>query len=252
MIRIRRSAFTLIELLVVIAIIAILAAILFPVFAQAREKARSASCTSNLKQIGLALGMYQTDYDGFMFASGLLPEHRRIIPDGQNLVRMVGGGLSFFLQPYIKNQGIFLCPSDDRQNYWGRSTTSWDWSNTTWWNHPTSYMFRHVFDCGASGGANTLQTVTDAQIGKPASQIVIFEMSAFHSEKLPLYGGVHPTGTPTRPPDGRQFNALFADGHVKVFRLGYLDPAAWNVNHDMNWFLFNNPNFAIGSDYPNG
>jgi prepilin-type N-terminal cleavage/methylation domain-containing protein len=59
----RRTGFTLIELLVVIAVIAILAAILFPVFAQAREKARSAMCSSNLRQIGLALTMYRQDYD---------------------------------------------------------------------------------------------------------------------------------------------------------------------------------------------
>src|SRR6266536_3521479 len=62
----KRRGFTLIELLVVIAIIAILAAILFPVFAQAREKARSAVCTSNLKQILLAARMYSQDYDGHL------------------------------------------------------------------------------------------------------------------------------------------------------------------------------------------
>ncbi len=60
----RFSAFTLIELLVVIAIIAILAAILFPVFARARENARRSSCSSNLKQLGLALAQYTQDYDG--------------------------------------------------------------------------------------------------------------------------------------------------------------------------------------------
>src|SRR5207302_5003455 len=62
-----RKAFTLIELLVVVAIIAILAAILFPVFAQAREKARTATCTSNLRQLVTATQMYLQDYDGYFF-----------------------------------------------------------------------------------------------------------------------------------------------------------------------------------------
>src|SRR5271165_1518177 len=74
----KRSGFTLIELLVVIAIIAILAAILFPVFAQAREKARQASCQSNLKQLGLAFLQYAVDYDGCFPA----PITNQFIPNG--------------------------------------------------------------------------------------------------------------------------------------------------------------------------
>src|SRR6187401_1567965 len=65
-----RRGFTLIELLVVIAVIAILAAILFPVFAQAREAARKASCQSNLKQLGIAIAMYSQDYDGHLVTGG--------------------------------------------------------------------------------------------------------------------------------------------------------------------------------------
>jgi prepilin-type N-terminal cleavage/methylation domain-containing protein len=250
----RKSAFTLIELLVVIAIIAILAAILFPVFAQAREKAREASCTSNMKQIALALRMYAQDYDERLFSSGALPiandpvgiAHNRRA-DGQNLIRMIGGGLSWFTQPYIKNHQIFRCPSDTGENYWGRSTTTWPYSQAEFWGRPSSYMFRHIFDCGGAGEHNRIMDpatqppiywagTADAQVGYPAQAIVLFEASTFHKEKLPLYGGVHPTATPILTPPGRTFTAGFYDGHVKVFRLGYKDPE-WNANHDMNWML---------------
>jgi prepilin-type processing-associated H-X9-DG protein len=83
----------------------------------------------------------------------------------------------------------------------------------------------------------------DARVERPAEMIVFYEAAAFHSEKLPLFGGVHPAGEPQRPPDSRQFVAAFADGHVKVFRLGYRQPQ-WNPNHDMNWVLYGSSDYA--------
>ena len=106
----RRTGFTLIELLVVIAIIAILAAILFPVFAQARERARAVSCLSNTRNIGVGLYMYVQDYDELMpteFAQITTPE-TAVIPGGGAWI------IPYDIQilPYIKNDQVFGCPSD--------------------------------------------------------------------------------------------------------------------------------------------
>lgn len=98
-----RHAFTLIELLVVIAIIAILAAILFPVFAQAREKSRAASCASNLKQIGIAYQMYAQDHD-----EAIVPGANHNARYKETDPRCWWYGL---LEPYVKNEGVFRCPS---------------------------------------------------------------------------------------------------------------------------------------------
>src|SRR5476649_1192803 len=108
-----RRGFTLIELLVVIAIIAILAAILFPVFAQAREKARSTTCLSNLKQLGAATQMYVQDYDERLFfrASAANPSVSRsgaIVPAASQPPVLWWNAV----QPYTKNTRILVCPSD--------------------------------------------------------------------------------------------------------------------------------------------
>lgn len=111
----RRSAFTLIELLVVIAIIAILAAILFPVFARARESARATQCRSNLKQIGTAFNMYRQDFDETMPNGALDSNTSNGGPAdcAHELVKTsYRGTICNSLQPYIKNSGVFACPSD--------------------------------------------------------------------------------------------------------------------------------------------
>lgn len=122
-----RRAFTLIELLVVIAIIAILAAILFPVFAQAREKARSTSCLSNVKQLGLGMMMYSQDYDelyplavatygttywlsGYSFPAGW----DNPVDPVWELASSVTWSNS--VQPYVKNQNILSCPSAEKRD----------------------------------------------------------------------------------------------------------------------------------------
>src|ERR1043166_2835215 len=106
-----RRAFTLIELLVVIAIIAVLAAMLFPVFARARESARRATCTSNLHQIGLALHMYTQDYDERFPVCNFSDTPFGFPP----ATHKDGTGKPIYmhelLQPYSKNEQMYFCPT---------------------------------------------------------------------------------------------------------------------------------------------
>src|SRR6266513_2903170 len=108
----KRKGFTLIELLVVIAIIAILAAILFPVFAQAREKARGISCLSNMKQLGTAFQMYLQDYDEMV-----LPRYQACPSTGPAATPNIPTLWSNTIQPYIKNKQIMICPSAVNSKY---------------------------------------------------------------------------------------------------------------------------------------
>jgi len=141
-----RRGFTLIELLVVIAIIAILAAILFPVFAQAREKARSASCQSNLKQLGLAIMMYKQDYDEHFPFGGWRPGNPgQGTWDWQNSVA-----------PYIKNKGVYRCPDSTDSDESPQDPTVWQWNR-----NPVSYLYNNYL-------AENRQPVADAAVRAPA------------------------------------------------------------------------------------
>lgn len=100
----KRNGFTLIEILVVVAIIGILAAFLLPVFAKAREKARSSACLSNLRQIGVAVQLYAQDADG------------KIPPDGGSFSGLISG-----CTPFLKTAAIFACPDDYDRDEEGRA-----------------------------------------------------------------------------------------------------------------------------------
>lgn len=145
----RRRGFTLIELLVVIAIIAILAAILFPVFAQAREKARATSCLSNLRQIGTANLMYIQDYDDTFPSNYVATLPTPYWCDPMDDPSAQPNWWSE-LMPYVKNQAIFLCPSATNTQYEepGHANTSY---MANWWviynGTTTEAMVKEVSRC---------------------------------------------------------------------------------------------------------
>jgi len=190
--RARGNAFTLIELLVVIAIIAILAAILFPVFAKAREKARTASCGSNLKQIGLALKQYSQDYDEVnvrIYFNSTTRWHQAV-------------------QPYMKSTDLFRCNSAGHlvDQYTGL------------------FMSYGMNTYNFVGGTNNYcfwYPVPEANIEYPAETIWVGD-SQSETDPNQGYYCVGSGATFTDPVryvsyrHNQMFNALFCDGHVKL------------------------------------
>lgn len=234
------TGFTLIELLVVIAIIAILAAILFPTFAQAREKARQAACLSNMKQIGLAFLQYNQDYDEYF--PGLYSGDW-----GNSTARWMDN-----IQPYVKNTQIFNCPSDaDQGNKYIPNRGTLD-LNATPPDGFGSYVASNAYWGNASGGGGAewagpmsgAQNVTNAipAIEDPAGTFLVgdgngsFQLAwAWNNggwgQPTALDTTVKPasihgqSSTPTNlegmviARHQNMTNILFCDGHAKSMRL---------------------------------
>ena len=249
-----QTGFTLIELLVVIAIIAILAAILFPVFAQAREKARQASCISNLNQMGLATGMYVQDYDETFY-----PHRWNSGPNSNPFLAELnipcGGAISgvacnktfwiSLLQPYTKNYQIWVCP--DNPNHFieegtpgvlcgGSQNAASIGCGGAGYGGQNSYGHNDVWMSPAAnfatpfGGA--VATVADASVPRPSGTVMIVDASYYGAapdlcnasgkmfNAAPLGGGNTPTSS------GNNADCAYANSQS--------NPATFYSNYWMN------------------
>ncbi len=159
--RTKGSAFTLIELLVVIAIIAILAAILFPVFAQAREKARQAACLNNSKQLALGIQMYSQDYDETLPVAGYGAQCR--------------GRWQWQVYPYIKNIGVFTCANLSDNPWTLLQATNPCGGPTVGGDDKGGYGWNYALQSDGAGlpNLNAAPGYSLAQIAKPADTIIV-------------------------------------------------------------------------------
>jgi prepilin-type N-terminal cleavage/methylation domain-containing protein len=206
-----RTGFTLIELLVVIAIIAILAAILFPVFAQAREKARQTACLSNVRQMGLAVTMYTQDYDE------TLPLAATATPQGFL-------NWHHLTDPYVKNKQVWVCPSTTLPIRDGLGNLVCHYGFNTYYLN-LGIQVSNIFSLNNAPG------VTLAAVADPTRTVLLADCRGIDGYQTPNHLSTYLL-PPSQPPggggadywgrpDARHTQGVVAaliDGHVKWFR----------------------------------
>ena len=238
--------FTLIELLVVIAIIAILASILFPVFARARENARKTNCLSNLKQMGLAMMQYTQDYDErypmWMWIPKVaqteagMPGRRFNGSCGNSSCSGYNITWKDLIHPYLKSTQIFVCPSTSFSTEfasYGYSTAFGGWNMYARWNRNWAY------------GDIPIPMAT---VQRPSEVFMILEYNDLYNlAPYPVVAGQKARSTDVDEnkmvaPHLEGGNVVFADGHAKWISRGRIGEAG-NLN---TWCFPNSPNYSIG------
>lgn len=232
---VRKRAFTLIELLVVIAIIAILAAILFPVFAKAREAARKTQCVSNSKQIATAIYMYVQDYDetvGFAYnywGPGTYQAGSVNYNTTNGLVPP-----SVYLSPYIKNFGVFTCPSATRKTPTAGNATYGSMISNYGWNWQITYVAKGYPPFSARTGP-LYEGVSLAMLDRPADTVIMGDSNPNRLQGSYIYPHTNAWSAtrgyqakPLRHNEGD--NYIFMDGHAKWFKGETIRNYIWTYN----------------------
>lgn len=216
----RRTAFTLIELLVVIAVIAILAAIIFPVMASARRRGRTATCASNLRQIGMAFQMYSQDANEF-YPYALDPtdkftpqiwydffqRHPELRPPGITSINAWLGSLPMIhdvLQPYMKSAKLWKCPNDFGLYYQDFTFEAFHARPSCFERYQTSYLFRTEI---------VFRKIRIDSFSRGAEVNVMFDASGAWHAGAPL---AREADEVLQYAEGYQYNVLYGDLHVKA------------------------------------
>ena len=222
-----RRAFTLIELLVVIAIIAILAALLLPSLARAKEKGKRIACLSNLKQIGLSLLFYTDGQDNKMPSAinyGSKAGDPSTAPNTVQYTDMIGGVPSAL---NVSNLRVFWCPSDTFNKPSSPVIKSNDYS---------SYRYRFVI----WDNTTRFPGLKTTDFAKPVGQIIYHENSDLHYKHVESsYILAQPT-----------LNAIYADFHAASWKVMFRQWSKSPALYDPNWFTYG-PNFQLNHDTPN-
>jgi prepilin-type N-terminal cleavage/methylation domain-containing protein/prepilin-type processing-associated H-X9-DG protein len=196
-----KRGFTLIELLVVIAIIAILAAILFPVFAKAREKARQSSCINNMKQLTTALTMFANDHEE-QYPSAFFNSRNFSSPGSSRVIDQ----WKEMLYPYIKTTGVFVCPSDP----FGAEKKVY--ADNREGDQPSSYRYNNTLVGRDADGAPAIP-IALGSIASPAELIMIAESQPFPNPEIPVSQG------------GQEWNQVAAYVTAKEDPRAQIDPS---------------------------
>lgn len=262
--RLGSKAFTLIELLVVIAIIALLAAILFPVFSRARENARRSSCQNNLKQIGIGFEQYKQDYDGYICGSS---------NNGQSWSTMI--------LTYVGNDQVFVCPSSTprkatasqvvagqvpyysvsntaastpgvQRNSYGRNnilnrsnptanTGFTGWIKAGWGNGFSGDPVGNEYKSGYVNPTAQSLGLNESMVEDPAGSIHIFDSMATSENESSIRSidtevktdrDTQKTASKVADRHFDGFNAMYGDGHVKWIKWGTTRAEDWSIQKD--------------------